>query len=436
MKKSAVVFLVVSLLAMMTISPVFAKNEVPLGREVLGKNNGWAAYGNGTTGGAAADENHVYTVSTKKQLLQALDNKSSVPKIIYIKGTIDMNTDETGKKMTKDDYADPEYDFEAYLEAYHPDKWGLDKKVSGPLEEARKRSQNNQSKNITVNIGSNTTIVGLGKDAKITGGAFVLDGVENVIIRNIHFEAPVDYFPQWDPTDGDYGEWNAEFDSLTITNNSKNIWIDHNTFSDGNHLDRDFGYYFGRLYQCHDGLLDIKNGSNYITVSYNKFKDHDKVSIIGSSDSRTSDRGHLKVTFHHNYYQNLTQRLPRVRFGEVHVYNNYYEFNKDAAYAFQYVWGVGVESKIYAQNNYFQFDWNADVSKIIKNWNGTSIYEEGSIVNRKGKSNKVDLVKEYNKSNSEKLDENVGWKPNLYKKIDPTKSVPAKVKAKAGAGKL
>jgi pectate lyase len=37
--------------------------------------------------------------------------------------------------------------------------------------------------------------------------------------------------------------------------------------------------------------------------------------------------------------------------------------------------------------------------------------------------------------NTTKVSKDVGWKPSLHGKIDPTQSVPALVKAKAGAGK-
>ncbi|RBW69723.1 pectate lyase family protein [Bacillus taeanensis] len=436
MKKIIRLIVVMVTLFALTVSSVSAENLTKLGREVLSSKDGWAAYGEGTTGGSAADEEHVFTVTKKSELIKALDDASDIPKIIYVKGTIDINVDENNNPMKAEDYADPAYDFDDYLEVYSPDVWGYEKEVDGLLEEARARSQKNQENNIVLHVGSNTTIFGLGDDATIVGGALVLDGVENVIIRNIEFEAPLDFFPQWDPTDGEYGEWNSDYDNVTITDNSHHIWIDHNTFSDGENVDSDFGTYFDRLYQRHDGLLDIKNGSNYVTVSYNVFKDHDKVTIVGSSDSKTSDRGKLKVTFHHNYYKNLNQRLPRVRFGEVHVYNNYYEFSKDANYEFGYVWGVGKESKIYVENNYFNFDWDVELSKIIKDWKGTTIFETGSMVNGSSKHHKVDLIAEFNKKNTVQLNENVDWTPKLYERIDPTQSVPAKVKAHAGAGNL
>ncbi|KMY48588.1 pectate lyase family protein [Peribacillus loiseleuriae] len=413
-----------------------------LGNEVLSKNDGWASYGEGTTGGAKADKNQIYTVSTKRDLIQALggnnatNGKNATSKIIYVKGKIELNVDLNNQPVGAEYYADPAYDFSGYLNAYDPMVWGYSEEVYGPFEEARARSQKKQKNEMVINIGSNTTIVGVGKDAKIKGGSLMLNNVENIIIRNIEFEAPVDFFPQWDPTDGEYGEWNSEYDNISIINGTHHVWIDHNTFSDGENTDKSFGTYFGRLYQKHDGLLDITNGSNYVTVSYNIFKDHDKVSLIGSSDSRISDRETLKVTLHHNHYQNLTQRLPRVRFGEVHVYNNFYEFQQNATYGFDYAIGVGQESKLYVQNNYFKFDFAIDPSKILKYWKGTSIYEDGSIVQVKKSAQRVDLIQAFNQANEVQFNEEVGWKPERYTNIHPTMTVPILVNLKAGSGKL
>jgi pectate lyase len=433
-KKTFSSLLAISLLAM-SISSVSA-SSVELGREVLSPKDGWASYDTGTTGGANADTSHVYTVTSKKELLDALKKDMNTPKIIYIKGSIDFNVDENNHPIGPEYYADEEYDFNDYLNEYNPEVWGYENEVSGSLEDARVRAQKRQKEQIVVNIGSNTSIVGLGDDAKIIGGSFIMSGVENIIIRNIEFVAPRDFFPQWDPTDGDYGEWNSEYDNVTVTNNAHHVWIDHNKFSDGEHHDKSFGTYFGRTYQQHDGLLDVTNGANYVTISYNVLEDHDKVSLIGSSDNKPSDSGKLKVTLHHNYYKNLTQRLPRVRYGEVHIYNNYYEFNSDSEYEFDYALGVGKESKIYAENNYFDFDYDIHPGDIIKDWKGTSIYESGSFVNGKSSSNEVDLVEAFNQTHDYQLNEHVGWVPTLFTTIHPTQAIPALVKAKAGTGKL
>jgi pectate lyase len=95
-----------------------------------------------------------------------------------------------------------------------------------------------------------------------------------------------------------------------------------------------------------------------------------------------------------------------------------------------------VNSKIYAENNYFDFDYDVNPGEIIKDWKGTSIYESGSFVNGKSSANEVDLVDAFNQSHTVQLNENVGWEPSLFTRINPTQAVPALVKAKAGTGKL
>ncbi|WP_243735135.1 pectate lyase family protein [Paenibacillus turpanensis] len=436
-RKAFVVLL--SCLVGLSVTPAYGKAD--LGREVLAKNDGWASYSTGTTGGSAAQESQVFTARNRAELIQALggDNATNrnndTPKIIYIEGTIDINTDDNGNPLGPDDYKDPAFDFDQYLAAYSPEVWGYDREVEGPLEDARDRSSDNQKKHIVINIGSNTTLIGKGDDAKIIGGAFLVKNVNNVIIRNIEFVAPLDYFPQWDPTDGSTGAWNSEYDGMTIEN-STHVWVDHNTFGDGDTTDSTTGSYFGKEFQQHDGLLDIKNEANYVTVSYNVFQDHDKTSIIGSSDSRKADEGHLKVTLHHNYYKNVSQRLPRVRYGEVHVSNNLYEFDESSEYDFSYALGVGYKSKIYAENNMFMFDFEADKSRILNDYKGTSIYEENNYVVTPSSRGFVDLIAEFNANNELQLDENVGWEPTLHGKIDPAQSLIGQVKTKAGAGEL
>ena len=42
--------------------------------------------------------------------------------------------------------------------------------------------------------------------------------------------------------------------------------------------------------------------------SWNVFADHDKVSLIGSTNNPTDDRGKLRVTLHHNAFEKIGQR--------------------------------------------------------------------------------------------------------------------------------
>ena len=136
------------------------------------------------------------------------------------------------------------------------------------------------------------------------------------------------------------------------------------------------------LYQVHDGLLDITNASDFVTVSWNRFENHDKVMLIGSSDSASADRGKLKVTIHHNLFEDLGQRAARVRFGQVHIYNNYYKISNPENYV--YSWGVGIESAIYAENNFFWVNPSTGITpdQFIARYNGTAIHETGNAAER------------------------------------------------------
>ncbi|MGW5237207.1 pectate lyase family protein, partial [Streptomyces nodosus] len=146
-----------------------------------------------------------------------------------------------------------------------------------------------------VDIGANTTVLGVGSSSGFTGGGLRLKNVSNVVVRNLNLNKAVGT------------------DSITVQASTK-VWIDHNTLSS----DRDHGkdYY--------DGLVDVSHGSDYVTVSWNVFKDHYKGSLVGHSDNNASeDTGHLRVTYHHNYFDNVNSRIPSLRFGTGHFYDNY-----------------------------------------------------------------------------------------------------------------
>ena len=90
-------------------------------REVLAKNDGFAAEGSGTTGGAAAIEDNIFRVTNRQELIAALENrKNTEPRILMVYGTIDFDTDADGKHLTMEDYMAEGYDFQQYLDAYTP----------------------------------------------------------------------------------------------------------------------------------------------------------------------------------------------------------------------------------------------------------------------------------------------------------------------------
>ncbi|WP_328637612.1 pectate lyase [Streptomyces canus] len=398
-------------------------------RETLATGDGWASEGTGTTGGAAADAAHVYTVTDWAGFKAALAAGGGAPKIIKVKGTVDAVSEGC------DSLAAPGYDFDAYLAKYSPEAWGLDTDLSAEPDDSpeglRRASAANQDQTIKANVPANTTIIGVGKNAGFKGASLQIKAVDNVMVRNLTFESPIDCFPQWDPTDGDKGNWNSEYDTAVVYG-STHVWLDHNTFTDGSHPDSAAPTYFGMLYQQHDGELDIVRGANYVTASWNVFTEHDKTILIGNSDSESTaagDRGKLKVTFHHNLFSDLVERAPRVRFGQVDSYNNHFVANDDYAYSF----GIGKESQLVAEHNAFTLPAGISAAKVLKRWNVSPLTAADNYVNGKP----TDLIAVHNAEiPAETLESGAGWTPTLRTKVDPAKKVPGIVDRGAGAGRV
>ncbi|OLT38020.1 pectate lyase [Actinomadura sp. CNU-125] len=395
------------------------------GRATLPAGDGWGA---GTTGGAAARPDRVFTVRDRAQLVAALATGSD-PKIIYVKGTIHGNVDDRNVPLTCDDYATGGYGLPAYLEAYDPDTWGWENEPSGPLEEARRASQQKQAERVEISVPSNTTIVGVGRHARLDGVSLQVENADNVIVRDLTFEDAADCFPAWDPTDGDTGAWNSEYDNLVLSGSTR-VWVDHNTFTDGDNPDSGLPTYFGALYQVHDGQLDVVRGADLVTASWNVFTNHDKTLLIGNSDNAAeTDAGKLRVTLHHNWFDGVIQRAPRVRFGRVDVYNNHYTVPSEG---YEYSLGVGKESAIVAEHNSMSLPEDVPASSIIANWRGTDIRTSGNLVDHRP----VDLLAAHNAAHEPDLGPDVGWTPTLRRTVHPAWAVRYLVPVLAGAGRL
>ena len=112
--------------------------------------------------------------------------------------------------------------------------------------------------------------------------------------------------------------------------NCHHVWVDHCDFSNS-----------------YDGLLDITNGSDFVTVSWVKLHDHNKVSITNSGTCHYEDYNKERVTFAHCMFNNNTQRNPRIGYGKMHIYNSYWENIK------LYCIGFHSQAQVLSENNYF-----------------------------------------------------------------------------------
>lgn len=421
-----------------------------LGREVLAPNDGFAALGEGVTGGAAADSDHVFVVRSRAELVAALTAApAGAPRIVYIDGTIDANVDDENNPLACEDYYRGGYTLDAFLEFYNPEgPWGPNApaNTTGSLEAARRLSAAAQSARIRMRVPDNTTIVGNDRRATLRGAWLDLRGTSaarrtNIIIRNVTFEDVYDCFPAWTPSRNADGTWagtgafDSEYDAISLRE-SERVWIDHNEFRDRETVDDTLPTIFGAKYQIHDGLVDITNASDRVTVSWNRFLDHDKTMLIGSSDNAPADVGRLRVTLHHNLFENVGQRAPRVRYGQVHVYNNYYVIPDADVHG--YSWGVGVQplpvsSGIFAENNFFRTDKSVTPDQFISGFtNGRAIVADGTLYNAASENHGVDPLAEFNAVREPDLLGNVGWTPTLFLGIAPTHRVPSLVESRAG----
>lgn len=153
-----------------------------------------------------------------------------------------------------------------------------------------------------VTVRANKSIIGVGAGSGLVGIGLSIEHMHpaNVIVQNMNISKV-----QASSGDGD----------AIHVQDADHVWIDHNSLSS----DLDNGHDF------YDGLTDLTHAVDFITVSWNHNFNHFKDSLLGHSDGNASeDTGHLRITYHHNWYDNTKERHPRIRFGDpVHVYDNY-----------------------------------------------------------------------------------------------------------------
>lgn len=201
-------------------------------------------------------------------------------------------------------------------------------------------------------LGSNTTLRGIGKNATILYGGFRISDVRNVIIQNLHFDGTFNgYNPVYENIDcsevpeGEHrykngsclepGEKGPTDNAIEVTEGSEYVWITQNSFK-----------------RYSDEIMSVKRAASRVTISWNRFDDliagkDGMMILIGSGDNHTFDIGRLKTTLHHNYFASRS-RQPRTRFGQFHIFNNY--FHNVSSYAI----ASTMDAEILVENNYFE----------------------------------------------------------------------------------
>lgn len=158
-------------------------------------------------------------------------------------------------------------------------------------------------------MNSYKTIDGRGANVHIAGGPCItIQYVSNIIIHGLNIHDCKQGGNAYVRDSPDHYGWRtiSDGDGVSIFGGS-HIWVDHCS-----------------LAKCHDGLIDAIHGSTAITISNNYMTHHNKVMLLGHSDSYTQDK-FMQVTIAFNHFgEGLVQRMPRCRHGYFHVVNNDY----------------------------------------------------------------------------------------------------------------
>lgn len=167
----------------------------------------------------------------------------------------------------------------------------------------------------------NVSLLGVGEQGEFDGVGINVRNAHNVVVRNLE----IHHVDQ------------GEKDGIGVQADSSNVWIDHNEI---------YNEFQGADKDHYDGLIDIKNGSEYITVSWNHLHDSWKTMLTASSDSESAASD--KITYMYNHFENVNSRVPLIRRSEVHMLNNYFE--DIAASAINCRMGA----QVLVEGNYFQ----------------------------------------------------------------------------------
>jgi pectate lyase len=155
-----------------------------------------------------------------------------------------------------------------------------------------------------IRVSSNKTVAGVGPASGFIGGGITLTGVSNVILRNLLINMP---------NADDAGD---NVDAIHIET-SHQIWVDHCDLSSNGATST----------PSYDGLVDISDGSDFVTVSWTYYHNHGDTGLIGRSDSSAAaaqDASKNHVTYDHDRFDSVLTG-PRARFGTVHVLSSFFQ---------------------------------------------------------------------------------------------------------------
>ncbi|MFF5056512.1 polysaccharide lyase family 1 protein [Micromonospora sp. NPDC000663] len=171
---------------------------------------------------------------------------------------------------------------------------------------------------------SNVTIIGVGGGAVFDQLGIHIRDSSNIIIQNVTVR---NVKKSGSPTSNGG-------DAIGMESTVRNVWVDHVTLEAS-----------GGESEGYDGLFDMKDNTQYVTLSYSILRNSGRGGLVGSSES---DLSNGFITYHHNLYENIDSRTPLLRGGVAHIYNNHYVSLHESGINSR----AGARAKV--ENNYFR----------------------------------------------------------------------------------
>ncbi|MGC4811074.1 pectate lyase family protein [Micromonospora sp. DT228] len=171
---------------------------------------------------------------------------------------------------------------------------------------------------------SNVTIIGVGSGALFDQLGIHIRDSSNIIIQNVTVR---NVKKSGSPTSNGG-------DAIGMESTVRNVWVDHVNLEAS-----------GGESQGYDGLFDMKDNTQYVTLSYSVLRNSGRGGLVGSSES---DLSNSFITYHHNLYENIDSRTPLLRGGTAHIYNNHYVSLRESGINSR----AGAKAKV--ENNYFR----------------------------------------------------------------------------------
>ncbi|MFI6260512.1 polysaccharide lyase family 1 protein [Micromonospora zamorensis] len=171
---------------------------------------------------------------------------------------------------------------------------------------------------------SNVTIIGVGSGAVFDQLGIHIRDSSNIIIQNVTIR---NVKKSGSPTSNGG-------DAIGMESTVRNVWVDHVTLEAS-----------GGESEGYDGLFDMKDNTQYVTLSYSILRNSGRGGLVGSSES---DLSNGFITYHHNLYENIDSRTPLLRGGTAHIYNNHYVSLHESGINSR----AGAKAKV--ENNYFR----------------------------------------------------------------------------------